>query len=113
MLYALGFLFLFRNWRRDRNHAGSYGLLTYISTILTFVVAHFHYVMVGGTLMAIMGGMLLLVPERCSAKCTTNHWRPIVHWVFIFRRFQRDVFSSIYFGCDGYASTLFRLHPSL
>ena len=62
MLYAIGFLFLFAI-------GGVTGIMLAVMAIdvhlhdTDFVVAHFHYVMVGGTLMALMGGIFYWFPK--------------------------------------------------
>ena len=39
-----------------------------------FVVAHFHYVLFGGSLFGLFAGDLLLVPEDDAAACSTSGW---------------------------------------
>ena len=39
-----------------------------------FIVAHFHYVLFGGSIFALMGAHLLLLARRSSARCSTSGW---------------------------------------
>ena len=98
MLYALGFMFIF-------TIGGVTGI--FLSTIATdihfhdtyFIVAHFHYVMVGGTLMAIMGGAFYWFPK------ITGHMfhEPMarISWVFIFIGFNVTFFPQFVLGAMG------------
>ncbi|HWD37600.1 MAG TPA: cbb3-type cytochrome c oxidase subunit I [Fimbriimonas sp.] len=56
MLYALGFLGLFTIGGLTGLFLGSVGTDVHL-TATYFVVAHFHYVMVGGTVLAFLGGL--------------------------------------------------------
>lgn len=79
MLYALGFMFLF-------TIGGVTGI--YLAVVAVdvhfhdtyFVVAHFHYVMVGGTLMSIMGGIFYWFPKMFGRLCN-DVW---ARWSFFF-----------------------------
>ena len=75
MLYALGFIMLF-------GIGGLTGL--FLGTLATdvhlhdtyFIVAHFHYVMMGSTLFAFPGAACTTGGLRCSGGCTTRLGRP-------------------------------------
>ena len=58
MLYALGFIFLFLIGGLTGLFLAALGIDVHV-TDTYFVVAHFHYVMVGGSLMGFLGGMHL------------------------------------------------------
>jgi cytochrome c oxidase subunit 1 len=98
MLFALGFLFLF-------TIGGLTGI--FLATIATdvhfhdtyFVVAHFHYVMVGGTLMAIMGGIYYWFPKMFG-RMVNDFWARI-SFVFIFTGFNVTFFPQFVLGALG------------
>ena len=72
MCYALSFIFLFGIGGLTGLHLGA--LSTDIQLHDTyFVVAHFHFVMVGGTLTALFGGVFHWW-QKCLAACTTTRW---------------------------------------
>jgi cytochrome c oxidase subunit 1 len=95
MLFALGFMFIF-----------SIGGLTgiFLATLATdmhlhdtyFVVAHFHYVMVGGTLMALMGGIYYWFPKMFGKVC--NEAAARMSWLFIFLGFNVTFFPQFILG---------------
>lgn len=98
MLYAFGFLFLF-------TIGGVTGII--LATVATdvhfhdtyFVVAHFHYVMVGGTLMAIMGGLYYWFP-KIFGTMYNEFWARIT-FVLIFVGFNVTFFPQFILGAMG------------
>ena len=99
MLFALGFLFLF-------TIGGFTGLVLAIQPIdiqlqdTYYVVAHFHYVMVAGTLFAFFGGVVLLAAEVDRARCTTRSSAKWHFWLsFIF--FNVTFFPMHFLGLAG------------
>jgi cytochrome c oxidase subunit 1 len=98
MLYALGFLFLF-------TIGGVTGIILAVIAVdvhfhdTYFVVAHFHYVMVGGTLMAIMGGIYYWFPKIFGRMC--NECWARVTFVFIFVGFNVTFFPQFVLGSMG------------
>lgn len=98
MLYAFGFIFLF-------TIGGVTGI--FLATLGTdvhfhdtyFVVAHFHYVMVGGTLMAIMGGIYYWLPKMFGRMY--NEFLAQITFVLIFLGFNVTFFPQFILGSMG------------
>ncbi len=108
MLYALGFLFLFAI-------GGVTGIMLAVVPVdvhfhdTYFVVAHFHYVMVGGTLMAIMGGFYYWFPKMFGKMY--NEKAAIWSWVFIFIGFNVTFFPQFILGAKGMPRRYFDYIP--
>jgi cytochrome c oxidase subunit 1 len=109
MLYALGFMFLFAI-------GGVTGIM--LAVVATdvhfhdtyFVVAHFHYVMVGGTLMAIMGGFFYWFPKMFG-KMYNEFWARL-SFVFIFIGFNVTFFPQFILGSMGMPRRYFDYIPA-
>lgn len=108
MLFALGFMFLF-------TIGGVTGI--FLATIATdvhfhdtyFVVAHFHYVMVGGTLMAIMGGIYYWFPKMFG-RLVNDFWARI-SFFFIFVGFNVTFYPQFVLGSLGMPRRYFDYLP--
>ncbi len=109
MLYALGFLFLFMI-------GGVTGIMLAVLPIdvhfhdTYFVVAHFHYVMVGGTLMALMGAIYYWFPKmfgKMYSECLAR-WS----WIFIFVGFNVTFFPQFILGAMGMPRRYFDYIPA-
>jgi cytochrome c oxidase subunit 1 len=98
MLFALGFLFLF-------TIGGVTGIILAVTAAdvhfhdTYFVVAHFHYVMVGGTLMAIMGGLYYWFPKMFGRMVDESLAR--ISFVLIFVGFNVTFFPQFILGSMG------------
>ncbi|MGH1468615.1 MAG: cytochrome c oxidase subunit I [Bdellovibrionales bacterium] len=98
MLFALGFLFLF-------TIGGVTGIMLAVLAVdvhfhdTYFVVAHFHYVMVGGTLMAIMGGVYYWLPKMFGKMY--NELGAQISFLFIFTGFNVTFFPQFILGSQG------------
>jgi cytochrome c oxidase subunit I len=109
MLYAMGFLFLFAI-------GGVTGVI--LATLAMdvhfhdtyFVVAHFHYVMVGGTLMAIMGGFYYWFPKMFGKMY--NELAAQLSFVFIFIGFNVTFFPQFILGSMGMPRRYFDYIPA-
>ena len=108
MLFALGFMFLF-------TIGGVTGI--FLATRAAdvhfhdtyFVVAHFHYVMVGGTLMSIMGGIYYWFPKMFGKMCNDcgGRWS----FIFIFLGFNVTFFPQFILGAMGMARRYYDYLP--
>ncbi len=98
MLYGLIFLFTF-------SIGGLTGLpLATLSTDLHlhdsyYVVAHFHYTMMGGTVMAFMGGLHHWWPKMFGKMY--NEWGAILGTVIVFLGFNLTFFTQFFLGIQG------------
>ena len=109
MLFALGFLFLFAI-------GGVTGIMLAVTAVdvhfhdTYFVVAHFHYVMVGGTLMAIMGGFYYWFPKMFGKMY--NEAAARLSFVFIFVGFNVTFFPQFILGAMGMPRRYFDYIPA-
>lgn len=98
MLFAFGFLFLF-------TIGGVTGIMLATTAVdvhfhdTYFVVAHFHYVMVGGTLMSIMGGIYYWFPKMFGKMYNESLAR--LSFVFIFIGFNVTFYPQFILGALG------------
>ena len=103
MLYAFGFMGLFTIGGMTGVFLGSSGTDIHL-TETYFIVAHFHFVMVGGMLMAFLSGHPLLVAEddraNVSGEDLANGGGSYIH------RLQSHIFSAVHSGHAGDAAAL-------
>ena len=98
MLYALGFLFVFTIGGLTGVFLATLAVNIHL-TDTYFVVAHFHYVMVGGTIMAFMGGFHYWFP-KFFGKMYSESSAKISFWL-IFLGFNVTFFPQFIAGAQG------------
>jgi cytochrome c oxidase subunit 1 len=98
MLYALAFLFLFTIGGLTGIVIGALSLDVHLHDTY-FIVAHFHYVMVGGTVMALMGGLYYWWPKMWGRMY--NRFWSIVAFVLVFIGFNMTFFTQFILGSRG------------
>jgi cytochrome c oxidase subunit 1 len=98
MLYALGFLGLFTIGGLTGLFLASVGLDIHVHDTY-FIIAHFHYIMVGGTIMAYLGGLHYWWP-KISGKLYPESWARVSAWV-IFLGFNLTFFPQFILGYLG------------
>ena len=98
MLYALGFLGLFLIGGLTGLFLGSMGLVVHL-TDTYFVVAHFHYVMVGGQVIAYMGGLHYWWPKM-TGRMYSEFWGKISA-MLVFVGFNLTFFPQFILGYMG------------
>ncbi len=109
MLYALGFLFLFAIGGVTGIMLASMGMDVHFHDTY-FVVAHFHYVMVGGTLMALMGGLYYWWPKMFGKMVNDGLAR--ITFVLIFIGFNVTFFPQFILGAMGMPRRYFDYIPA-
>ncbi len=98
MLYALGFLFLFAIGGLTGLFLGTLSVDIHLHDTY-FVVAHFHYVMMGGTVIALLGGIHYWWPKMFGRMY--SHFWGVVAFVLIFVGFNVAFFSQFIMGTHG------------
>jgi cytochrome c oxidase subunit 1 len=98
MLYAFGFIGLFTIGGLTGLFLASLGLDVHV-TDTYFVIAHFHYVMVGGTIMAYMGGLHFWWPKM-TGRMYSEGWAKLSAGI-IFLGFNLTFFPQFILGYMG------------
>lgn len=98
MLYGLGFLGLFLIGGLTGLFLGSIGLTVHL-TDTYFVVAHFHYVMVGGQVIAYLGGLHYWWPKM-TGKMYSEFWGKVTA-MLVFVGFNLTFFPQFILGYMG------------
>ncbi|MEM7495591.1 MAG: cytochrome c oxidase subunit I [Myxococcota bacterium] len=98
MLYALGFLFLFTVGGLTGVFLGVLAVDVHLHDTY-FVVAHFHYVMVGGTFMAFVGGLYYWWPKMTGRLADEGLGRLAA--VLVFLGFNATFFVQFILGVQG------------
>lgn len=98
MLYALAFLFLFTIGGLTGVFLGAIATDVHLHDTY-FVVAHFHYVMMGGTVMAFLGGIHYWWPKMWG-RMFSRRWA-FISWLLIFIGFNITFFSQFILGSQG------------
>jgi cytochrome c oxidase subunit 1 len=109
LLYALGFLFLFAIGGVTGIMLAVIGLDVHFHDTY-FVVAHFHYVMVGGTLMALMAGFYYWLPKMFGKMY--NEGLAQLSFVFTFIGFNVTFFPQFVLGAMGMPRRYFDYIPA-
>ncbi len=98
MLYALGFIGLFTIGGLTGLFLASLGMDVHL-TDTYFVIAHFHYIMVGGAIMGFMGGLHYWWP-KITGKMYAENWAKISA-IIIFLGFNLTFFPQFILGYMG------------
>jgi cytochrome c oxidase subunit I len=98
MLYALGFIMLFTIGGLTGLFLGTLAVDVHLTNTY-FIVAHFHYVMMGSTLFAFIGGMYYWWPKMFG-KMFNERWA-LIAFIFIFVGFNLTFFPQFIAGSQG------------
>ena len=106
MLYALGFIGLFTIGGLTGLFLAALAVDVHVHDTY-FVVAHFHYIMVGGTVMAYLGGIHYWWPKM-TGRMYPEGWARFSADPDL-RRLQPDVLPAVRAGLSGHAAALSRV----
>jgi cytochrome c oxidase subunit 1 len=98
MLYALAFIFIFSIGGLTGIHLGTLATDVHLHDTY-FVVAHFHYVMMGSALIAMIGGIHHWWPKITGRMYNENLGR--IGWVLVFVGFNVTFFTQFMLGSQG------------
>ena len=98
MLYAMGFIFIFTIGGLTGLHLGTLATDVHLHDTY-FVVAHFHYVMMGSALIAMIGGLHHWWP-KITGKMYNENWGRFA-FVLVFIGFNVTFFSQFMLGSQG------------
>ena len=98
MLYALGFIFLFTIGGLTGLHLGTLNTDIHLHDTY-FVVAHFHYVMMGSALIAMVGGLHHWWPKMFGRMYNERHG--IIGFILVFVGFNVTFFTQFMLGSHG------------
>ena len=104
MLYAFGFIGLFTIGGLTGTFLATLGFDVHV-TDTYFVVAHFHYIMVGGTMMAYLGGLHYWWPKMTGRMYPESCGPDYRRWS-IFLGLQPDFLSAVHHGLSRDAAAL-------
>ncbi|MDG2095077.1 MAG: cytochrome c oxidase subunit I [Phycisphaerales bacterium] len=98
MLYAMGFLFIFTIGGLTGLHLGTLATDVHLHDTY-FVVAHFHYVMMGSALLAFIGGIHHWWPKMTGRMYNENAGR--IGWFLVFVGFNVTFLTQFMLGSQG------------
>src|ERR1700722_15169593 len=98
MLYAMAFIFLFSIGVLTGLFFGTLSVDVHL-TDTYFVVAHFHYVMMGGTVIAFVGGLLYWWPKMTGKM--HDEVKAKIGFVFVFLGFNMTFLTQFFLGSRG------------
>ena len=108
MLYALSFIFLFTIGGLTGIMVGALAVDIHLHDTY-FVVAHFHYVMMGGTVMALIGGLFYWWPKMFGRMMDETWGR--ISAVVVFFGFNMTFFTQFILGSQGMPRRYFTYLP--
>ena len=103
MLYAFGFIGLFTMGGMTGLFVAALGVDVHV-TDTYFIIAHFHYIMVGGMVMAYLGGMHFWWP-KISGRMYPEGWGKLAALHHLYR-IQSNLLSAVHPGLHGHAAAL-------